>query len=672
MLLISIGNFYSRLGGYLSTIQQHDWKVVSEQIERCIQATHQGSLPDVSSLRKDVNEGKLVDNVSENVSAINPELLTNQAQTQRTFITADPGEGVEESHQTESLKKENDTDHISLKVAPTFPPLSPRKSKGPPILLKYKISKASSIALSESVSSEILCEPSIDKTSFDSPETLSLKKIDGPPALLGAFNESLLSASCHQQFLPITSAETVPMGISQSLNIRTLYPSSDISHPKSWDHASLYQSYRRHHGPHVPEKEMYDSKTMDKSENTKIEKLPYRNSLNLKLPPETYKYVLDEEYGIFDDYTNFEPEILVEEKVQELEKSMKNHMRAGEPFLPIKVVGTQPPAAHANGRSPNIRRRAMTKQEYVDKHFSPRSPRSGIKPSAKYDVDSSSESDEEYTLKPIPPPERTPVLNYRITADEKVSKEDGEYEKDNQVNPTPPSDSKPVKPAIHRNLQVRFKEKKKGRNKNEPQVKNIIKNKVQAVSVPPTESIEPSFLPEPNPGDVIMLVESRRLMQLYFAKKFLQLDVLVDVYGSRSSAARALALSPNTFSHVFVSYNDLISTGNLRNSLNQLIDPGRAQPTEGENNNPDFDWGAWNPSIFRTSISLVVYGEIATESLSDMDIDVSDVSDSSSDDDEDDTVEDDPETREARIERREARAQMREKKLLRREEKISV
>jgi hypothetical protein len=257
-------------------------------------------------------------------------------------------------------------------------------------------------------------------------------------------------------------------------------------------------------------------------------------------------------------------------------------------------------------------------------------------------------------------------------ADEKVSKEDGEYEKDNQVNPTPPSDSKPVKPAIHRNLQVRFKEKKKGRNKNEPQVKNIIKNKVQAVSVPPTESIEPSFLPEPNPGDVIMLVESRRLMQLYFAKKFLQLDVLVDVYGSRSSAARALALSPNTFSHVFVSYNDLISTGNLRNSLNQLIDPGRAQPTEGENNNPDFDWGAWNPSIFRTSISLVVYGEIATESLSDMDIDVSDVSDSSSDDDEDDTVEDDPETREARIERREARAQMREKKLLRREEKISV
>ncbi len=63
-------------------------------------------------------------------------------------------------------------------------------------------------------------------------------------------------------------------------------------------------------------------------------------------------------------------------------------------------------------------------------------------------------------------------------------------------------------------------------------------------------------------GRKILLIENRRLMQLYFAKKILQLDMLVDVHASVATAVQALSNDDDLYSLVFCSY-DLLDHSSL-------------------------------------------------------------------------------------------------------------
>ena len=131
------------------------------------------------------------------------------------------------------------------------------------------------------------------------------------------------------------------------------------------------------------------------------------------------------------------------------------------------------------------------------------------------------------------------------------------------------------------------------------------------------------------------------ILKLYFAKKFLQLDLLVDVHANRKSAAKALLTNPNAYSLVFVSFLDLINSGNLRNSLYQLVNPAMAvslkkkskerrnntgsvrldddddddddDESEDEDYDKNVDWRDFDPNIFNSDIALVVYGDINVE-----------------------------------------------------------
>ena len=132
-------------------------------------------------------------------------------------------------------------------------------------------------------------------------------------------------------------------------------------------------------------------------------------------------------------------------------------------------------------------------------------------------------------------------------------------------------------------------------------------------------------------------------LQLYFAKKFLQLDLLVDVHSNRKAASKALRCNPDAYSLVFISFSDLVKSGDLKNSLYQIVNPRYARPSNDEidasndeNDQDTDDLDSWDPSIFSTNISLVVYGDVGAGDVSDVeDCDSTDVSeDSNSDDDE--------------------------------------
>eukprot|EP01039_Chlorochromonas_danica_P003987 gene3987-4362_t len=73
---------------------------------------------------------------------------------------------------------------------------------------------------------------------------------------------------------------------------------------------------------------------------------------------------------------------------------------------------------------------------------------------------------------------------------------------------------------------------------------------------------------------VILLIESRRLMQLYFTKKFLQLDLAVNVEMTVYDAAESLAASPEVYGLILASYQDLNYNGDIRRALEMLLPPG--------------------------------------------------------------------------------------------------
>eukprot|EP01031_Cornospumella_fuschlensis_P025439 gene25439-30718_t len=60
---------------------------------------------------------------------------------------------------------------------------------------------------------------------------------------------------------------------------------------------------------------------------------------------------------------------------------------------------------------------------------------------------------------------------------------------------------------------------------------------------------------------IVLIIESRRIMQLYFTKKLLQLDLAVNVHLTCYDAQEALAQNPLLYGLMFISYADLIESG---------------------------------------------------------------------------------------------------------------
>ena len=85
------------------------------------------------------------------------------------------------------------------------------------------------------------------------------------------------------------------------------------------------------------------------------------------------------------------------------------------------------------------------------------------------------------------------------------------------------------------------------------------------------ESLNEEFIPETDKA--VMLIETNRLMQLYFAKKFLQLDLVVDVQVTFSDAREALVDNPYIYGVIFISLNDLLlfSYSDIKQTLMNLI-----------------------------------------------------------------------------------------------------
>jgi hypothetical protein len=69
---------------------------------------------------------------------------------------------------------------------------------------------------------------------------------------------------------------------------------------------------------------------------------------------------------------------------------------------------------------------------------------------------------------------------------------------------------------------------------------------------------------------IIMLIETRRIMQLYFTKKFLQMDIAVNVHLTFYDATESLVTAPELHGLIFVSYLDLLANG-VQKSLKELI-----------------------------------------------------------------------------------------------------
>lgn len=64
----------------------------------------------------------------------------------------------------------------------------------------------------------------------------------------------------------------------------------------------------------------------------------------------------------------------------------------------------------------------------------------------------------------------------------------------------------------------------------------------------------------------VLLIDSRRIMQLYFAKKFLQMDTAVNVQGCIADAQEAIAVCPQIYGLVLLSHQDLKDS-----TLDQLL-----------------------------------------------------------------------------------------------------
>jgi len=69
----------------------------------------------------------------------------------------------------------------------------------------------------------------------------------------------------------------------------------------------------------------------------------------------------------------------------------------------------------------------------------------------------------------------------------------------------------------------------------------------------------------------IMLIETNRIMQLYFAKKFLQLDRVLDVQMTLYDATEALTEDPDIYGVIFISLLDLLAEDNMKETLENLI-----------------------------------------------------------------------------------------------------
>lgn len=81
---------------------------------------------------------------------------------------------------------------------------------------------------------------------------------------------------------------------------------------------------------------------------------------------------------------------------------------------------------------------------------------------------------------------------------------------------------------------------------------------------------DPEQMPFSYAYQIIMLIETRRIMQLYFTKKFLQMDIAVNIHLTFYDATESLLAAPDLHGLIFVSYLDLVANG-VKKSLDDLI-----------------------------------------------------------------------------------------------------
>lgn len=71
---------------------------------------------------------------------------------------------------------------------------------------------------------------------------------------------------------------------------------------------------------------------------------------------------------------------------------------------------------------------------------------------------------------------------------------------------------------------------------------------------------------------IVMLIETRRIMQLYFTKKFLQMDLAVNVHLTFYDAHESLLAAPEFHGVILVSYQDLVvAPGGVQRALELLL-----------------------------------------------------------------------------------------------------
>lgn len=101
---------------------------------------------------------------------------------------------------------------------------------------------------------------------------------------------------------------------------------------------------------------------------------------------------------------------------------------------------------------------------------------------------------------------------------------------------------------------------------------NIVGDKKMGIEEPSSAVEDIDQLPFSYAFQIIMLIETRRIMQLYFTKKFLQMDIAVNVHLTFYDATESLMAAPDLHGLIFISYLDLVAAG-VKKSLDELIPP---------------------------------------------------------------------------------------------------
>ena len=307
---------------------------------------------------------------------------------------------------------------------------------------------------------------------------------------------------------------------------------------------------------------------------------------------EATKYILDDEYdstytSTLDYLTPFD--IHDENSVRQLAKDLRGaSMRSGEPILPLFVLGAKPPTTPALHKPSPARRKVKTRCEiYSEFYVKPETNSAVIIESGKNACDNDEDEDEDSEedsreMGIIEKPKAIEITSITTKPtfsnfDDYNDESDGEYE------------------CVNRNNN--FSTDATAESGSYVKIKRELNQKQDQIKT--------------GASSMVLVIDSRRLMQLYFAKKFLQLNVLADVHYDILSAVKAIALNPTAYSLVLLSHEQLNckTLDSLANSLSQMMDPEEANWPEKEREEiKAFDWSSFDPSLFSSHLSLVVYG----------------------------------------------------------------